>query len=663
MPDVSIAISAQDNYTTTMKKMETQTASFKKTAAGLQEQLDALNGTKAKLQVDVDDAKKALKEAKQAYQELGDEASRTQVELAQQKFNAASDNLKAVSRAANETRRAIDGTNISLSKMENRAGSSTSTFAKLAKAGLFNMAGQAGSALLSAGITSAFGSSMGGMINSGLSGAASGAAIGSIIPGIGTAIGAAVGGLSGLISGAAGEFTNRDNAFKSVVEQLYSTQTQAQAASLSSGSSGAAAREQSLIAFSTMLGGKDKAGSFLNQVIDMANRTPFQYDDLTAMAKTMLAYGYDQSEILPNVQRIGDAGAALGWSTQDMVNVSTYLGRMNTTGKASLEYLNPLLERGVDVWGYLADGMGKTTKEVQTMVSKGLLPGAEAAKIISEALGENFAGSMEEQSKTFAGLTSTLEGLQNEMDIAMGEGYNAERTKGLQKQIDYLSGENGEKMSEANRLIGEWQASLENEREETLRRMEAETLRQIEQDGLTGAEAGEKLALARAEAEAEFMAGEGYQTYLKTQTSLVDELRNSEAVRGSWENFGYSLSQEFSKGFMGGAGERISSFLNNIGSSENARDPSKVNPLTGIAYGGAASNAWGLDRVPYDNYLTYLHEGERVLTAQEARAQDRAAERVMVNITGPVSIREEADISKIADAIWRKFKRRQEEAV
>ena len=110
MPDVSIAISAQDNYTTTMKKMETQTASFKKTAAGLQEQLDALNGTKAKLQVDVDDAKKALKEAKQAYQELGDEASRTQMELAQRKFNAASDNLKAVSRAANETRRAIDGT-------------------------------------------------------------------------------------------------------------------------------------------------------------------------------------------------------------------------------------------------------------------------------------------------------------------------------------------------------------------------------------------------------------------------------------------------------------------------------------------------------------------------------------------------------------------------
>ena len=59
--------------------------------------------------------------------------------------------------------------------------------------------------------------------------------------------------------------------------------------------------------------------------------------------------------------------------------------------------------------------------------------------------------------------------LQEEMDSAMGEGYNEQRKLGMQEQIDWLSGESGEAMKEANRLIGEWQASLENEKERLLR--------------------------------------------------------------------------------------------------------------------------------------------------------------------------------------------------
>lgn len=658
MPDVSIAISVTDNYTTTLKKMETETATFQKTAAGLQEQLDKLNSTKAKLKVDADDAKDELKEATKAYKELRDEASRTALQMAQQKYTQASDNLKAVSRAADQTRKSIDNAQNSMSKMENRAGSTSGTLDKLAKAGLFNMVGQAGSAALSTFIGSAFGSEAGSFINSTLSGAATGAAIGSVVPGIGTAIGAAVGGISGLLTGATSVYTNRDNAFKSTIQDLYNTRTQEQAASLSSGSAGAAEREKSLVAFSTLLGGKDEAKSFLSGVVDMANKTPFFYDDLTSMAKTMLAYGYDTPTVMENMQRIGDTGAALGWSTQDMVAASTYLGRMNSTGKTSLEYLNPLLERGVDVWGALSEGLGKSTQEVQKMVTKGLLPGAEAAELIYKYLGKNYANSMEEQANTYAGLSSTLEGLQNEMDIAMGEGYNETRMKGLNAQIEYLNGEGGEGLKEANRLIGEWQASLENEKEETTRKYEQEALDRIKAEGLTGAEAGKELALARSNAEAEFMAGEGYQTYLKTQTSLVDGLRSSDVIRGSWENFGYTMSQAFNKGL----GEGI---LGTI-AAVTVRDPLTTNPLTGMPYTSAweaKSNAWGLDRVPYDNYLTYLHEGERVLTAQQARAMDGGVSGVTVQITGTLSVREEADVEKIANAIYRKMQRRQEEAV
>ena len=45
--------------------------------------------------------------------------------------------------------------------------------------------------------------------------------------------------------------------------------------------------------------------------------------------------------------------------------------------------------------------------------------------------------------------------------------------------------------------------------------------------------------------------------------------------------------------------------------------------------------AYGLDYVPYDNFPALLHQGERVLTASQARAADQGAgPRVQVTVTG-----------------------------
>lgn len=62
-------------------------------------------------------------------------------------------------------------------------------------------------------------------------------------------------------------------------------------------------------------------------------------------------------------------------------------------------------------------------------------------------------------------------------------------------------------------------------------------------------------------------------------------------------------------------------------------------------------NAWGLSHVPYDNYPTYLHQGERVLTAQEAQNYERGGSGgITINLYGTV-IREDADIEKIGQAV------------
>ena len=62
--------------------------------------------------------------------------------------------------------------------------------------------------------------------------------------------------------------------------------------------------------------------------------------------------------------------------------------------------------------------------------------------------------------------------------------------------------------------------------------------------------------------------------------------------------------------------------------------------------------AIGENRVPRDNTLYLLHEGERVLTAREARAQDQGgAGGVVINLGGTYHVRQDSDISAIAEAV------------
>lgn len=647
--DASIVISAKDNYSEAIKKMQRTQTSFRKDLGSLQKELDALNRHKVTLKTDLTAAKRDLKDAEKAFMAVGDEASRLRMEAAQANYDNIKQNLESVSRAAKQTARDMDNLTGVASKTENRMGSSGGTLGALAKAGIFSMAGSSLANLGGTLASSAFGGQTGSAITSVLGGAASGAAMGSVAGPIGTAVGAAVGTLTGAIQAFTEQYSSKDDAFKSVVQDSYNEVKQSQAESLSNGSGIAAQREKDKISFTTLFGDAGAAEGFLSDVTDFANRTPFLYEDLTSMGKVLKTYGYEVEALLPTMRKIGDAGAALGMGKEDMSAIATYLGRMKTTGKTTMEYLNPLLERGIPVWAYLAEASGIAKDEVQEMVSKGLVPGEEAAAAIADYMGADFAGAMEKQSKTFEGLSSTLQGMQDEMDNAMGEGYNERRKLGLQDQIAWLSGESGEEMKEANRLIGEWQASLENEKERLLREETEAVMSSAEFAEADSVTKGRMLAEAQVRANAEYTKGPGYQLQLEADKALIDQIQID--MQDAYYDAGYSLGIKFDEGLFnarkgeaGGWAGLIADFLGGSNSDHNTMS-NRMKKEMGYAY--------GLRRVPYDNFPALLHAGEQVLTASQARERDRGA---TVQVTGnSFVVREDADIDRIATALCQKI--------
>lgn len=652
MPDVSIAISAQDSYSSAIKSMAQITKSFSKDMDEMEGKLSQLNKNRYSLKMDLREAQKKLSDAEKQFQKTKKAKDELARDDAQANFDRIQRNLALVTKGAREAENQMKKTGEAFRKVDNQGGGGS--FGKnivnaLAVSGIGDAAKQLVQQGANALLASEFGDAGGALFSNALSMLGTGASVGWMFGGpLGAAIGGGIGTVVGLASGGIQNFEKQDDAFKSYYGGLYSSAGERHAAELESGSGIASGRETDLISFSTLFGSRETANTYLSGLVNMANTTPFLYDDLTAMSKTLATFGYDAKSILPVLSTIGDAGAALGMSTSDMTTVAQALGRMKSSDKATLEYLNILNDRGIGAVGMLAEAKGKSQGEIYDMISKGQIAGTEAVEIILSALTNGFSGAMEEQSKTFAGRSSTLEGWEQEMANAQGEAYNTLRSEGKQRQIDYYAGITDE-LSGLNAMIGAGEAAQENLKEQYLREAmttlltgtggslyegeQAETLARLHEEytalaaAFQDASEEEKITLgekadslksqAEALAEGAFDASGEMQEVKDVELELISAIRENTKALGEAAYLGdYEKQQELSKG----------QGLGNVTADPGYRSMRERD------YG---LHAWGLDYVPYDNFPALLHQGERVLTASQARAADQGAgPRVQVTVTG-----------------------------
>jgi hypothetical protein len=130
--------------------------------------------------------------------------------------------------------------------------------------------------------------------------------------------------------------------------------------------------EESTIAFKTLFINEQRAlGTFMGDttqatikaniltkaIQDFANVTPFRFGELVTAAERMKAFGFETKEILPSLQGIGDAVAALGGEDDKLRRITYALGQMKQAGRVYQNDMMQLSNAGIAGYEILAKGL------------------------------------------------------------------------------------------------------------------------------------------------------------------------------------------------------------------------------------------------------------------------------------------------------------------
>lgn len=671
--DVSVVFKASDKLSDSLRQMRRGVKSLESDVEHYKKLQQQVFQEKAQVKLDITQAKQNMKELEKAVRN-GSEGARDAFLEQQTALESLNDEYKRLSNLQSEVLHGEKEIQTTMSRNSNaNAGSGVGAgligaagmMKSLAKAGLGSMLGGAAGDLLGNMTSSAFGSTIGGAVGSIGGNALSGAAMGSIAGPIGTAVGAAVGGLTGAIQALNNRQQQADDLFRNEVQSLYNTTTAEMQDKISNGSAYAAERENYKRNYASMT--DDETGKKLYEsIMKYGDTTPYDTSVMLGKGMEMLSYGIDKKNVPEFMDIIGNI--AMG-DANKFSGLSYAISQSMAAGKLNAQDKNQMVGYGFNPLEYVAKNKGISIAEASELMSDGKITSDMLVEALRTATseGERYHDAVNAMSDTFSGLQGQLESAKKNIEIAMGEGYNEARKKGMEKEIEAYNGDLGEKMKNAYSMVGAYEAEMENQYQQSIINAMQDATKRIEEEGLTGIEAEKVMWEAKTQAEIDYKNSEEYQKKLQAEKSLVANIQSSLTESGEYVKFGQAMAEQFSKGWQSG---RLSNAASDVRAQISKEGVSGyINSIFANAYkgtpGGVSSSrkhAVGLKRVPYDGYVAELHEGERVLTRVEADKRSGGSVTI-AKLADQIVVREEADIDKIARALVRNMQNMRESFV
>lgn len=185
------------------------------------------------------------------------------------------------------------------------------------------------------------------------------------------------------------------------------------------------------IAFATMLGNGDQAKSLMNDMVNLAAKTPFSLQDVSSGAKQLLAFQVPANEVVDTLTRLGNIAAGL---SVPLSRINLVYGQVKAKGRLMGDDLRQFTEAGIPMVAELAKKFNTTTSAITEMVSAGKIGFNDVKDVLFSMTNEGgmFYNLMEKQSKSLSGQIANLGDAWDQMLNKIGEANEGILSDGIQ---------------------------------------------------------------------------------------------------------------------------------------------------------------------------------------------------------------------------------------
>lgn len=136
---------------------------------------------------------------------------------------------------------------------------------------------------------------------------------------------------------------------------------------------------------SVLLGGANAANTAMEDLAEMAAKTPYELKDVASAATSLLTVGVSTDEVTDYVRRLGDI--SLG-SSEKLESLTAAFMKTKSQGKLTTEVLRTMQFNGFDPLNMIAEKYGLTQEAVNQALADGVIPASELEWAIKKATDE-----------------------------------------------------------------------------------------------------------------------------------------------------------------------------------------------------------------------------------------------------------------------------------
>jgi tape measure domain-containing protein len=177
------------------------------------------------------------------------------------------------------------------------------------------------------------------------------------------------------------------------------------------------------VAFETLLGGKDAAKAFTDELYKFTGKSPFPKDAMLRMSQQMLAFGIESKKVVPILGAVQDAVAAAGGSSDEMEKIISIMSDISATGKITGMDLTRMGNQGVDAAGMIGKAMGKSGQQIKEEITAGTIPAAEAIDAMAKGMEMSFKGAAEGIKQNWDGVVQSFGARKKQLGAILAEPF------------------------------------------------------------------------------------------------------------------------------------------------------------------------------------------------------------------------------------------------